>query len=53
MIQELKSILEDEISKYNIANEPYFKSLLNGTMGKETFLQTQEQFSYLVESFAN
>lgn len=49
---EIKAYLESTVASLNLQEHPYFKGLLTGKFSKEQFLDSQNQFSYLVKYFA-
>jgi len=50
--EDIREVLEQEVLNYDLKKHTYFKSLTDGSMNKEVFLQTQEQFTYMVEYFS-
>lgn len=49
---EMKSYLENTVAELNLRQHPYFHGLLSGQFSKDQFLDSQNQFSYLVKYFA-
>jgi pyrroloquinoline-quinone synthase len=51
-MEELLSWVEAEANAHGILNNGYFMALENGTMNKESFQQTQQQFFFAVRYFS-
>lgn len=50
--QDLKNFVENSIDELNLREHTYFSNLLSGQYSKEQFIQSQNQFSYLVKHFS-
>ena len=48
---DMKAYLESTTAALNLRQHPYFHGLLSGRFSKEQFLDSQNQFSYLVKYF--
>lgn len=49
--EDLRDILESEVAALDLERHPYFAALLTGTMPRESFIESQIQFAYLVRAF--
>jgi len=48
---ELKDYVEHAIANINLGEHAFFRSLLNGELKKEAFIETQKDFSFMVQYF--